>query len=918
MSQPKISLSQLLAPRGFLPALLMAGGVVIAALALALDWIGVPGTPGLGPGQLRVALAGALLTLLGAALDAALGTGHLRSWYRRHFPERSVLLRFFAIAAQLALLVLVMHAYQIENRAFFHNILLLALLGFFIHHFLPAGWRLPFFLLLSVGGISGVLGAVNAAWLIGAGLVLVAVCHLPVRFGVRVALLLAVACAMAAMRADWLRTPFPSVLWPVLGSMFMFRLIVFLYDLKHQKDRAPWPQTLSYFFLLPNVVFPLFPVVDYKTFRRTYYDAPWPDIYQRGIHWMFRGLTHLLLYRLLNYYVMLSPEEVASAGDLLRFLVANFLLYLRVSGQFHLIIGLLHLFGFHLPETNHLYCFSSSFTDFWRRINIYWKDFMMKVFYYPAYFALQKRGATLALMVATVWVFVATWLLHAYQWFWLRGTFLLSATDVLFWTILGALMVGNTLLEAKFGRKRTLVKASLTAKDFALRGLRTAGTFASIVTLWSLWTSSSIADWLALFSFSGATTPVASGLTPSSASLWCLVAAMALASDSGPSARRLERWTRSLRSPLAVSLLLLALYVAGSPLAYTRLHGFPQDLMATLRAPRDSQRETALRRRGYYEGLHAGAGGRLFQDLLTRRPDGWTSLIQTEAARFTGDYMGQEHVPNTSIIFRGARYSINRWGMRDKDYELTPPPSTYRVAVLGASQVVGQGVADNESFEALLEERFNRERGEHHSLNYELLNFAYGGYSPIQQVLVLENKALRFAPNALLYFGGSVDPEWSVNFLGAKFADEIEPPYEFLRTLMRRAQVELGGPKVAIQQRLTPFSREIVAWAYAHIVSVCREQNILPIYIQIPNEPGVEESSEDLRALRRIAAEAGFLVVDATGTFDGMDPKALQVAEWDRHPNRRGHQLLAEAIYEALRKLDFPPTPSSSATAARP
>ena len=75
-------------------------------------------------------------------------------------------------------------------------------------------------------------------------------------------------------------------------------------------------------------------------------------------------------------------------------MISTFLLYVRISGQFHLVIGMLHLFGFNLPETHHRYLLASSFTDFWRRINIYWKDFMMKVFYYPAFFRLRKLGET--------------------------------------------------------------------------------------------------------------------------------------------------------------------------------------------------------------------------------------------------------------------------------------------------------------------------------------------------------------------------------------------------------------------------------------------------------------------------------------------------------------------------------------------
>ena len=59
-------------------------------------------------------------------------------------------------------------------------------------------------------------------------------------------------------------------------------------------------------------------------------------------------------------------------------IVFTYLLYLRVSGQFHIIVGMLHLFGYDLPETNHRYLLARSVNDFWRRVNIYWKDFMVK------------------------------------------------------------------------------------------------------------------------------------------------------------------------------------------------------------------------------------------------------------------------------------------------------------------------------------------------------------------------------------------------------------------------------------------------------------------------------------------------------------------------------------------------------------
>ena len=94
---------------------------------------------------------------------------------------------------------------------------------------------------------------------------------------------------------------------------------------------------------------------------------------------------------------------MTSFGTLVAAMVGTYLLYLRVSGQFHIIIGLMHMFGYDLPETHRRYLLASSLTDFWRRINIYWKDFMVKVVYFPVYFPVPEELAILrAKVVATV------------------------------------------------------------------------------------------------------------------------------------------------------------------------------------------------------------------------------------------------------------------------------------------------------------------------------------------------------------------------------------------------------------------------------------------------------------------------------------------------------------------------------------
>ena len=105
---------------------------------------------------------------------------------------------------------------------------------------------MPFFLLLSVVAIGIVLGPIAGAVLVVLGLLLIGVSHLPVAFSTRVLLLCLIGGALAAVRAGWLEGPssatsslglsgVPKMVLPVLGSMFMFRLIIYLYDLRHEE-----------------------------------------------------------------------------------------------------------------------------------------------------------------------------------------------------------------------------------------------------------------------------------------------------------------------------------------------------------------------------------------------------------------------------------------------------------------------------------------------------------------------------------------------------------------------------------------------------------------------------------------------------------------------------------------------------------
>jgi len=406
-------------------------------------------------------------------------------------PEacRRELRQLLPILAHLGLLLAVFKVFRVEGRAF-QMLVAFALAALPVHYILPYRWKKPCFVAVSIAGLAWVFGLGTAGYVLLLAVLLIGVCYLPVAWKVRATALATVGVGLALLRPESFATGIPDVVWPVLASMFMFRMVLYMYELKHAKKREPLIDTLGYFFLLPNYCFLHFPVVDYRTMQRGYFARDIHAIQRSGLQMMFRGTTHLLFYRLVYHELLIPAEEVHNVVSLGGYLVCNYLLYLRVSGQFHMACGMLHLFGYQLPETHHHYLLASGFTDYWRRINIYWKDFMVRIVFNPVVFHLKRRPQPLALAVATTAVFLTTWLLHAYQSYWLRGTWGFSVPDALFWGVLGVLVLVGVQLDAR--RSRSL------SQPLAIRAAQTVGTFATIALLWSLWSSPNVTAWLGM------------------------------------------------------------------------------------------------------------------------------------------------------------------------------------------------------------------------------------------------------------------------------------------------------------------------------------------------------------------------------------------------------------------------------------
>lgn len=813
---------------------------------------------------------------------------------------------FLWLTVQLGLVLAVAVLYRLELENGFGVVAAVTFPGFLVHCWLPRRWKLPFFQFLTLVAIA-VLLRWDGIWLVGVGLALLGLCHLPVKLSARVGLIFAAASGLAVLRAGWGDVSWAPVVIPLLGAMFMFRIILYLYDLKTDQTPASRWQRLAYFFMLPNVSFPLFPVVDYKTFLRSYYDAPAAEIYQKGVFWMLRGVIHLMLYRLVYLYFLPGADSDLSGAlgiyvdlsgilGVYIFMAMTYALYLRVSGLFHLIVGSLCLFGFNLPPTNSHYFLASSFTDLWRRINIYWKDFMMTAVFYPVFMGVRRWGIDVRLMVATAAVFFVTWFLHSYQWFWLRGVFPITETDGAFWGVLGVALAANSVWESRRGRRRELGRQEWSWRQGLRVSVQTLGVFSAMAVLWTLWDSGSFSDWGYRLLRMRESTPREWAQFGALLGFTVVVGVSAQALGSRgwglADAERLA-WRHATR---VVPIVAIAMLVVWFPWVHARVGGSVESAVILAKSTRSNAIDATRQERGYYETLSRTSwlnpiSNELESPLETRVAGAFQNI---------DDVRKRVLVPNFEVT-TGTTFTTNRWGLRDKDYEIAKPPGTYRIALIGASYAMGANVADDKTFENLVEDQLNRELDGRSFERYEILNFSVNGYGLLQTLYVAERTVPRFDADLVIYI---VQPRETIRFFqrlrkvlnsGIMLGSE----YEYLTRVLRMADAHGRMPESEFIHRLQPYQDDLLRWAFQRKVAAIRAQGALPVFLYMPLT-GTPFEKAELRFLSNTSETSGAKNLFINDVFDAQKLEHITRSEWDDHPNEFGHRLIADRLYEEL------------------
>jgi len=619
---------------------------------------------------------------------------------------------------------------------------------------------------------------------------------------------------------------------------------------------------------------------------------------------MLVGVTHLLAYRYIDYFWIEAPETIITSERLIQYTLASYLLIIRLSGQFHLIVGILHLFGFQLPRCMDHFFLATGFTDYWRRVNIYWKDFIQKLIYYPAFFSMRRFDNTTKLVVATGLGFLATWFFHSCQWYGLRGAWVLSSTDMFFWFSLAVLVLAGSLLENRFGRKRTLVRKQANIGEIVRDAMKSSGVFVAMAVLWSVWISPDIPSWWNLVSRSNL-----SGVDVG-------VTLLAICGILTTIVFIRDRWSHSpLASPresrsdiLYTTIPLACLAVLGCPLPGSWLGTSAEAVLADLKVSRLSQKHDSMQFQGYYEQLNDinDFNFRLYE-LYAQKPHLEQPNSDTNAAvnahqsrpLENDDIVGSQLVPNLDRIEWNQPFRTNQWGMRDRDYPLEAAPSTQRIALMGGSISLGRGVAVEDNYESRLEATLNENHSGDEIERFEILNFSVGAHGVLQRLILLEQKTVAFQPRIVFFTSHLEDMRPDLRHLGRTALNNI--PYPEVVDLLESVGVEDSMPEQEVQARLIPIWDQLLERYFRRAVDICHQRGIRIALVVIPSRPE-ERAASKIDGLLRLAARCGFdTTIDLSGAYDGVPADEIRVSKEDSHPNATGHRLLYERLYRELR-----------------
>ena len=255
----------------------------------------------------------------------------------------------------------------------------------------------------------------------------------------------------------------------------------------------------------------------------------------------------------------------------------------------------------------------------------------------------------------------------------------------------------------------------------------------------------------------------------------------------------------------------------------------------------------------------------------------------------------------------------NSHGYFDNEYRYEKAPETKRIIVIGDSIAQGLGLdrEGNDAFGKRLEGQLKSDTEQTNKI--EVIVLAVTGYSTSQQLIILQEQALKYDPDLIIWSYVFNDPAHPIyhNANGELGRYFYQPKIQVAHLLSKgffsinEAIKSIPCDKEYHQQLHCVYWDKISA-NINQIGDISQSNNIRVIFLIHP----IFEENNDFsqysllnihQQLTEAADKAGLIPIDLLEVFEQYPSEKLKLQPQDPwHPNEEGHQIIADVIKDYL------------------
>lgn len=261
---------------------------------------------------------------------------------------------------------------------------------------------------------------------------------------------------------------------------------------------------------------------------------------------------------------------------------------------------------------------------------------------------------------------------------------------------------------------------------------------------------------------------------------------------------------------------------------------------------------------------------------------------------------------------------VNSAGYRGPQYPERKPTGVKRIVGVGNSTLFATELAEKDGYLRRLEGLLN-EAGDR---TVQIVNLAVPGYNTHQELEMLRTRGLAFDPDLVILGYDHNDPHPILGRNRPPMSDDYGQNVfhsEFIRYLLRKFY---SRPHFRFHRKVDGSITGGKGWerhfdALAEIAHTCQTRGI-PVLVVAYDAMVHREDRATSRHYRLLHeplvafwTDHGYYVVDCYDLFqaymrehgvDAMQSLWISVEPRDAHPNADGHDLIARAVFEAIRK----------------